>query len=69
VERSRLVVDTLKWYASKMRPERYGERVAVTGVKGGAPIVTSQVTDTSEAMAAAEAAVAKAKERARLGEG
>ena len=29
VERSRLHVDTLKWYLSKLAPKRYGDRIAV----------------------------------------
>ena len=29
IDRSRLHVDTLKWYLSKLAPKRYGERLAV----------------------------------------
>ena len=29
VDRSRLYVDTLKWYASKMAPKRYGDKLAL----------------------------------------
>ena len=38
VQKVRLQVDTRKWLMSKMRPERYGDRVALTGDSRGAPI-------------------------------
>ena len=34
VQRSRLRVDTRKWYLSKLAPKRYGERLEVTGAGG-----------------------------------
>lgn len=43
VQRSRLRVDTMKWYLSKMAPKRYGERVELTGRDGG-PIDFRDVT-------------------------
>ena len=33
-------IEARKWTASKLRPKKYGDRVAVEGVEGGAPIVT-----------------------------
>ncbi|MEX3630328.1 MAG: hypothetical protein VB138_13605 [Burkholderia sp.] len=46
-QRSRLRVDTRKWYLSKLAPKRYGEKTALelSGPDGG-PIVT---TDTERA--------------------
>lgn len=43
--RSRLRVDTRKWYLSKLAPKRFGERVALehTGADGG-PIETKDVS-------------------------
>lgn len=41
VQKVRLQVDTRKWLMSKMRPERYGDRVALTGDSRGAPIKLS----------------------------
>lgn len=37
VDRSRLHVDTLKWYLSKLAPKRYGEKASLelTGADGG----------------------------------
>lgn len=48
--RSRLRVDTRKWYLSKMAPKRYGEsnRVELTGKDGG-PIETKNLSDTERA--------------------
>lgn len=37
----RIRVDTRKWIASKLKPKKYGERVALTGDEDGAPIVVS----------------------------
>jgi len=36
VQRSRLRVDSRKWFASKVAPKKYGERFALTGSEGGA---------------------------------
>jgi hypothetical protein len=36
VQRSRLRVDSRKWLLSKLKPERYGDKLAVTGPNGGA---------------------------------
>ena len=33
-------IEARKWTASKLRPKKYGDRVAVEGVEGGAPIAT-----------------------------
>lgn len=35
VQRSRLRVDTRKWLLSKLKPERYGDRVEHSGPQGG----------------------------------
>lgn len=35
-QRSRLHVDTLKWYLSKLAPKRYGDKLQHTGPEGGA---------------------------------
>lgn len=36
IQRSRLRVDSRKWYLSKLAPKRYGDKVALTGGDGGA---------------------------------
>lgn len=38
IQRSRLIVDTIKWKASKIAPKKYGDRIAqeVSGPDGGA---------------------------------
>jgi len=33
-------IEARKWTAAKLRPKKYGDRVAVEGVEGGAPIKT-----------------------------
>jgi hypothetical protein len=33
VDRSRLTVDAIKWQLSKMRPDKYGDRLQVAGDK------------------------------------
>lgn len=40
IQRSRLRVDTRKWIASKLKPKRYGEKLALTDPDGGAFTVT-----------------------------
>lgn len=42
INRSRLRVDTRKWYLSKLAPKRYGEKVDVNvgGQENGAPLTT-----------------------------
>jgi hypothetical protein len=41
INRSRLRVDTRKWYLAKLAPKRYGDKVDVNvGAEGGAPLVT-----------------------------
>jgi hypothetical protein len=42
INRSRLRVDTRKWYLSKLAPKRYGEKVDVNvgGQQDGAPLTT-----------------------------
>jgi len=54
VQRSRLRVDTRKWYLSKLAPKRYGDRqqLEVSGIDGG-PIQT--VTKNMTPQEAAEA--------------
>lgn len=43
MNRSRLRVDTRKWFLSKVLPKIYGDKIAVTGNDGG-PLKTEQVT-------------------------
>jgi hypothetical protein len=33
-------IDARKWSAIKLKPRKYGDRVGLEGVEGGAPIVT-----------------------------
>jgi hypothetical protein len=44
VDRSRLAVDTLKWYLCKLAPKRYGERLELAGDKG-APLTITVVRE------------------------
>lgn len=44
VQRSRLRVDTRKWFASKLFPRRYGDKIAVGGDETGAPLVVTWAT-------------------------
>jgi len=37
-------IEARKWTAAKLRPKKYGDRVAVEGVEGGAPITTQDAT-------------------------
>lgn len=37
-------IEARKWTAAKLRPKKYGDRVAVEGVEGGAPIATQDAT-------------------------
>jgi hypothetical protein len=42
INRSRLRVDTRKWYLSKLAPKRYGEKVDLNvGGQDGSPVVTA----------------------------
>jgi len=41
-QRSR--IDARKWTAAKLKPRKYGDRYAVEGVEGGAPIATQDAT-------------------------
>lgn len=45
VNRSRLRVDTRKWIAAKLKPKKYGEKVAVGGADDMPPIQTADMTD------------------------
>lgn len=47
VNRSRLRVDTRKWIASKLKPKKYGDKVALTGPEGG-PLAVN-ITDPTRA--------------------
>ncbi|TIP31141.1 MAG: terminase small subunit protein, partial [Mesorhizobium sp.] len=49
IQRSRLRIDTRKWVAERMRPKKYGSKVALTDGDGG-PLVV-QVLKLSEANA------------------
>ena len=42
IARSRLIVDTKKWLLSKLKPGKYGEKLAVTGAEGGPLVVQWQ---------------------------
>lgn len=42
----RIRVDTRKWIASKLKPKKYGDRVALTGDEAGVPIAVTWATDT-----------------------
>lgn len=61
--RSRLRVDTRKWYLAKMAPKRYGEvnRLELTGKDGG-PVETKELSDT-ERLARINALYAAAQKR------
>lgn len=50
ISRSRLRIDTLKWYASKLAPKRYGDRLSHehSGANGQPLIPTINVTISSE---------------------
>jgi hypothetical protein len=38
IQRSRLRVDTRKWIASKLKPKKYGDKLALAGDEDGPPI-------------------------------
>ncbi len=60
VQRDRLRIETRKWVMSKMRPDRYGDRVALAGDSRGAPIRLSNEDAAREvAMLLATAAARK----------
>jgi len=37
-------IEARKWTAMKLKPKKYGDRVALEGVEGGAPIATQDAT-------------------------
>lgn len=39
-------IDARKWTAMKLKPKKYGDRVALEGVEGGAPIATEDANAT-----------------------
>lgn len=49
INRSRLRVDTRKWIASKLKPKKYGDKVAVGGAEDMPPIQTADMTDVEVA--------------------
>jgi hypothetical protein len=49
VNRSKLRIDTRKWIASKLKPKRYGDKVAVGGAEDLPPIQTADMTETEVA--------------------
>ncbi|MBZ9693918.1 terminase small subunit protein [Mesorhizobium sp. CO1-1-9] len=53
IQRSRLRIDTRKWIAARMRPKKYGDKVALTDGDGGSLVV--QVLKLSEQEAPADA--------------
>ena len=49
VARARLMIDTRKWFASKMKPKKYGDRQAIEHAgKDGGPIQTISKDMTPE---------------------
>ena len=48
VDRARLMVDTRKWYLSKLAPKRYGEKLHLAGADGGAIEIKRVVGVTDE---------------------
>lgn len=46
VQRSKLRVETRKWYAGRMNPKAYGEKVAIIGDDDSPPIRTADVSET-----------------------
>lgn len=48
IQRSRLRVDTRKWYAAKMAPKRYGERVEIAGDRDNPLEVAHTIEDRRE---------------------
>jgi hypothetical protein len=44
---AKLAVDTRRWLASKLLPERFGDQLAITG-KGGDPLLTVDPPDSSK---------------------
>jgi hypothetical protein len=51
INRSRLRIDTRKWYLCKLAPKRYGEKVSVeaTGGEGGPLVVVTGVPRNDKA--------------------
>lgn len=51
VQRSRLICDQIKWFASKMAPRKYGDKqsIELTG-KDGAPIASTTVIALAQSM-------------------
>lgn len=49
INRSRLRVDTRKWIAAKLKPKKYGEKVAVGGADDMPPIQTTDMTEVEVA--------------------
>lgn len=50
VARNRLRVDARKWYASKVAPKKYGEKIAVGGAEDLPPVLTRTMTDAETAV-------------------
>lgn len=48
VQRSRLRVDTRKWFASKLAPKKYGDKLAVGGDDASPPIRLEVVSGLSD---------------------
>lgn len=59
IQRARLRIDTRKWMAGKLRPKRYGERIAVGGDKDMDPIQTEEKGAGAAKLAAAIEAIAE----------
>jgi hypothetical protein len=57
VERTRLRIDARKWYASKLAPKKYGDKLQteITGTDGG-PVQMQEVREMSDAEIAARLA-------------
>jgi hypothetical protein len=39
-DHKRLMIDSRKWFAGKMRPKKYGDQISLTG-EGGAPLTVN----------------------------
>lgn len=52
LQRSRLRIDTRKWMAGKLRPKKYGDKLAIGGDKEMDPIQNEEVGTGSEKLAA-----------------
>lgn len=45
--RARLKIDTMKWMLGKMRPKKYGDKIAIGGAEDLPPVKTQSTLDVS----------------------